>query len=744
LTVDSGAEEITGTPIVSGLARGLSVRLTDGQNEVRVSNQFEMAISCIIAYDDLNGVIGDYTLLRGSSAHFSISGQQMTVAAQTSVNASTIARIVTTPEIAIRQFGCEFMCTSVAFDDSAALFVLPNTTFSGSNALALTPIRDTAADASRRPEIYWKGSSALIGTGQVTLNHWYRFTATLYEGVGVEYKIEDLTVPGIWAQGIVSDMSVQTPLTGGRIGYNTDAPNPTGAVVYRRPWLSSCAPANYRVLVQKSRQAITPPDSARTYNAFPVSCRLLNGDILVGYVRANSHHTDTTSEAVVKRSTDNGVTWGPEIVVYDAPSAYVGIQGLGQSASGRVFATLWTDLAPTLVTGAALINYSDDNGDTWSTPVNVTSTAGFTQEGYGAGPVVQAANGDLLFTVEGNDIGQSFNTQERSVALRSTDNGANWGSPVTVASGTRPYYETKLVRLPTDRILAIHRTGSTGTNFFTNYSDDNGATWSTPLERSPLISGPSTIVMESGLIVMAGRQDTSGRAVILTSSDNAESWARSFLDDQGVDTNYATPVDLLNGKVLLLYAPKPSGDSFIQSAIGQPVSVSHIPWVERGVNVSLIDGLTASCASGGGAARTGTARGGTGNWMYEGVAVEGDNNHLWGLFPTSGYNITAFPGDTGSGVGVYQFNGFKYINGVGSAYIGSLITAGTVVGVQWLNQDVIIWLNGVSYGVMASGLSGNYYPAWGVGTSGTLNRSANINLGYASFLYPISGSSPWL
>lgn len=500
-----------------------------------------------------------------------------------------------------------------------------------------------------------------------------------------------------------------------------------------------------RMLVQQSRNAITPPNAARSYNAWPVSCRLLNGDILVGYTSTVAHHTSTTGEAVLKRSTDNGVTWGSEVTIYDDPTLFVTVYGLGQASSGRLFATLWKDDPAVSGSGRALISYSDDNGATWSAPVDVTSTAGFTREGYGAGPVVEAPNGTLLVTVEGHNTGQSFGTDERSVVLRSTDNGATWGSPVIAGDPSttgRPYYESKLLRI-NSRIWCFHRTGNTSGDIYSNYSDDNGATWSLPMAQFAMIAAPSAIRMQSGAIVIAGRKNTTGRAVVEVSVDNGTTWYESFLEDPGYDVVYATPVDLLDGRCLIAYGSEPTSGATcnLVYAIGQLVPQSLLPWSAYGSNITLINNLTANCASGGGAARGGIARSGSGHYQFEITLVEGDANGLIGVM-TAAASLSSFPGAGAGGWAYYLNSGEKYIEGVGSAF-STAGSAGQTIGVTWDNGAIKVYRNGTLLGTLVSGLVDPVYPAWGPGSAGAVSRSANLNMGAAPFLYPVSGASAW-
>lgn len=503
-----------------------------------------------------------------------------------------------------------------------------------------------------------------------------------------------------------------------------------------------------RLLVQQSRFAITPPANANTYNAWPVATRLANGDILVGYSSTGGHHTSNDSNGVVKRSADNGATWGSEILVYNDASKGVYLYGLGQAPSGRVFATLWMDdIAVPATSGEALIAYSDDNGAAWSAPVNITSASGITKTVYSSGPVISAPNGDLLCTVEGVDTGQSFPTDDRTVMLRSTDNGATWGSPVTVASPAlypgRFYAEPFLHRIGA-RVYCYMRTGVNSGDVYRSYSDDSGVTWSAPALMFEGVSVPNVVRMQSGLLVAVMRHEaiSEGRGILYASADSGATWVRSFLDDPGYEMVYGAPVDRLDGTVLCVYANEVSSgaNSSVVASVAVPMPSAYAPWGAMGANISILDNLTARCLSGGGAARGAVAFSGAARKMVEISIVEGDAVQLVGLMQSTA-DLSTFPGAGAGGVALYVNDGQKYIAGSNSSY-ASAGAVGDCYGIEWVGDgSVKMHCNGADLGTLTTGLTGDWYPAWGVGSSSAVKRGANLNTS-GPFRYPISGASP--
>lgn len=300
------------------------------------------------------------------------------------------------------------------------------------------------------------------------------------------------------------------------------------------------------------------------YNAWPVICRNDPGDLLCAYTKAVSHHNDNTGNAVLKVSSDEGATWGSEVPIYSdvVTPRWSAIMGIATISTGRVLATLWRDTYNISATGEAGLVYSDDDGATWSSWIDLTN--GFTQEAYGAGPVVELPGGDLLVTIEGSNGGQSI-LNRSCHTLRSTDQGATWGSEVTVANYTtysRPFYESKLLLLDTGELICIHRcSAGVGTHYISR-SSDQGATaggWGTPYAVFTGCGAPSTIQRTTDTLVTVTRNNADSAVVAYASIDRGTTWLSGVtLDDTMLEMEYGCPVDLLDGTMLVVYGYQPS------------------------------------------------------------------------------------------------------------------------------------------------------------------------------------------
>lgn len=97
--------------------------------------------------------------------------------------------------------------------------------------------------------------------------------------------------------------------------------------------------------------------------------------------------------------------------------------------------------------------------------------------------------------------------------------------------------------------------------------------------------------------------------------------------------------------------------------------------------------------------------------------------------------ITTYPGNTSNGWG-YGEAGYKYNAGVATAYGSTWTASSDVIGVA-LNMDagtITVYKNGVSMGLMFSGLTGTVYPMLAGDTAASAG-ALTCNFGATAFAY---------
>ena len=135
------------------------------------------------------------------------------------------------------------------------------------------------------------------------------------------------------------------------------------------------------------------------------------------------------SAVAVQSSADGGLTWHDPIFAENDRSCdvfndknWLGVDTDPASPYyGRLY-LVWSQFTPT--SGAGVLKYSDDNGQTWSDLIYVTSPDA---ESEGLLPLI-ASNGDLTIVYD-----QTIGSQDFEVAQTSTDGGLTFGLPVTIA-----------------------------------------------------------------------------------------------------------------------------------------------------------------------------------------------------------------------------------------------------------------------------------------------------------------------
>jgi hypothetical protein len=293
-----------------------------------------------------------------------------------------------------------------------------------------------------------------------------------------------------------------------------------------------------------------------TSYAFPGIAEV-NGELMIVYRDGPQHNIDTgVTRGIIYRetSTDNGATWGTKTAVvddtvneFDARTGTIHVLSsdtvivpytLGESGVGPV-QTAW-------------VARSVNNGSSWS---QIQITNSFTDWQEIGGFACEAANGDILIAMSGEDTGDT----EPSVRVsKSSDDAQTWSHLADIADGpgdARDYYEPALIRLPNDDILCIMRT--TLDVFYKSLSTDDGATWSSPTSMVfPATGRPSPLVLSDGTIVLWHRDvGHIGWGVLRYSYDNGVTWTSpQLMQVASLQSVYAQLVEITPNDIGIAYA----------------------------------------------------------------------------------------------------------------------------------------------------------------------------------------------
>ena len=245
-------------------------------------------------------------------------------------------------------------------------------------------------------------------------------------------------------------------------------------------------------------------------------------------------------DLVLRRSNDGGSEWSSLIVVWDDGENTCGNPvPIVDMNTGRIHLLMTWNLGADGTTTTEFDNgkstdtrrvwytYSDDDGVTWNTPVEITNQAKTAQMGwYATGP----CHGIML--EKGEHAGRLVvpcdcheSSLGRSHALYSDDNGTTWNLSNRIAGNECCIAEMEDGRL----IMSIRNgTGSRGLS----YSSDGGATWTDPVynEGLPDPGCQGSIIaatyQEKSLLISCNPSNSSARnnLRLKSSQDGGETW----------------------------------------------------------------------------------------------------------------------------------------------------------------------------------------------------------------------------
>lgn len=356
------------------------------------------------------------------------------------------------------------------------------------------------------------------------------FAATITGGTAKVVRASDQQDPHSWPSGTgvwVDEQQWLAVQDGDRVAIFIDQSEGTSVAVDAGTlglWLIADSDVDATADADPTMGTATEILSAG-HKAFPGLVLGLDGT-LVGLYRDGSGHTSTDGDIVMITSTDGGTTWSsPTTVLDDGSWDYRGAVLTRLDDGTLVAAVERRNSDGTDSTSGATFVKSTDNGATWGSEVVVTH--GLTHHARGM-QIVELDNADLLFFVYGRNTGDA--SSERSVVVsKSTDGGDTWATLATVADGptdTQDYSEVGAALMDDGTVVVLIREDALNALWLTT-SDDSGATWSAPTSVLSNASGRPTLERraDDDLFAIVRDQDAgSERAELIRSEDAGTSW----------------------------------------------------------------------------------------------------------------------------------------------------------------------------------------------------------------------------
>jgi hypothetical protein len=177
--------------------------------------------------------------------------------------------------------------------------------------------------------------------------------------------------------------------------------------------------------------------------------------------------------------------------------------------------------------------------------------------------VIQLTDGTLLMPIYGRDTTSRRaedkpGLRDRSVVLRSSDDGKTWGEPVFIDDAPEVHLqEPNLLQLDGGRLLCVMRRAGRQ-----SFSDDGGLSWSKPEPFAHRADCPYLLETNDGLVLCATR---SGGTSVTVSADHGRTWSGPMSIDRGPGA-YPSMLELEDGHILCVYyVEEPRGSSIRQA-----------------------------------------------------------------------------------------------------------------------------------------------------------------------------------
>ena len=294
---------------------------------------------------------------------------------------------------------------------------------------------------------------------------------------------------------------------------------------------------------------MTAPDlfakSSDGYSAFriPAIVKSTRGTLLAFCEgRVNSASDTGDINLVLRRSVDGGTTWSPLITVWDDGTNTCGNPApVVDPVSGRIHLlmtwNLGSDSESTIKAGTSsdtrrpYYTYSDDDGQTWSTPVDITSQVKPSDATwYATGPCHAIVMSTGRIVVPCDYITSGTNTLYSTV-IYSDDSGTTWQAGGAVSGGN----ECSVAELSDGSLMLSARQGS-GYRMHST-SEDGDLTWSSLVTDESLpdprcqASLLGTSLGSTPVLFFSNPADSESRinGTVRISLDDGQNWSSGYL-----------------------------------------------------------------------------------------------------------------------------------------------------------------------------------------------------------------------
>lgn len=319
-------------------------------------------------------------------------------------------------------------------------------------------------------------------------------------------------------------------------------------------------------------QAIDPEAAFETYR-IPALAVTKKGTLLAFAEGRQSVHDQAANTLVLRRKPKNSKDWETMRVAFDWSPASLNNPTILIAGSGRIW--LMFQMYPKGIgeytvqpgydpakTNQAFVSFSDDDGQSWSPPSDITRIVKRPEvktiaSGPGVGIELTRGKhrGRLIFPFNERE-GSSWTT----FAVYSDDKGKTWqrGSLAPKPEGTHPN-EVQFAELADGSVLQNARNQASARQRLQSISRDGGVTWEPAALRPDLVDPVCMgslirVGFKPDLLAFSNPENAAGRSngVLKLSRDGGMTWSRAAVIDPG-SFAYSSLVALPKKRIGVLY-----------------------------------------------------------------------------------------------------------------------------------------------------------------------------------------------
>jgi len=301
------------------------------------------------------------------------------------------------------------------------------------------------------------------------------------------------------------------------------------------------------------------------YVAFPDVAKLPDGRLLAIY-RIGTAHVGEDGSIAGNWGSPDGLVWEPQQILFDDPTINDRDPSLAVLDDGTLLITFFQH-AEDQPTKTCIIR-STDGGKTFESTPTCFDNASYEWLATSSA-VVQLTNGDVLLPIYGYKAPAEELEEEYwdTGYFRSSDGGKTWGTFELIVAGgpiKKQLSEPALVQLPNGKLWAFLRVA--GGNQMVTFSEDQGKTWSPPVDTGVPGHAAGVILTNSGRIYVGFRyfeeQAIKRQAIqvgIQYSDDGGETWSDPIAlyetppSTRAFDCAYTSFTQLDNNQICIVY-----------------------------------------------------------------------------------------------------------------------------------------------------------------------------------------------